>query len=161
MFSFFFIFFSFLLFSSFSFFVLHFSSLFFIFLLFFFMFSSFSFMFFHFLCLCWVARNPIFWASIASRFLETLKKFSSRLGRYLFGPSLFLFFSLVYLLFLKKSFFLFYLLIFLFSFFRKKKVSSFLFLVFLSNLFYCWHQYQSLTVSSVVGAPWRCGVLTT
>ena len=28
-------------------------------------------------------------------------------------------------------------------------------------MFYCWHQYQSLTVSSVVGAPWRCGVLTT
>ena len=28
-------------------------------------------------------------------------------------------------------------------------------------MFYCWHLYQSLTVSSVVGAPWRCGVLTT
>ena len=28
-------------------------------------------------------------------------------------------------------------------------------------MFYCWHGYQSLTVSSVVGAPWRCGVLTT
>ena len=39
----------------------------------------------------------------------------------------------------------------------------FLFLVFLSNAFHCWHQYQSLTKygSSVVGAPWRCGVLTT
>ena len=28
-------------------------------------------------------------------------------------------------------------------------------------MFYCWHEYQSLTVSSVVSAPWRCGVLTT
>ena len=28
-------------------------------------------------------------------------------------------------------------------------------------MFYCWHWCQSLTVSSVVGAPWRCGVLTT
>ena len=35
-----------------------------------------------------------------------------------------------------------------FSFF-KKKVS------------HCQHLHQSLTVSSVVGAPWRCGVLTT
>ena len=39
---------------------------------------------------------------------------------------------------------------------------SFIFLVFLSNIFRCWHWYHSLTVdvSSVVGAPWRCGVLT-
>ena len=50
---------------------------------------------------------------------------------------------------------------FLLSSFLKKKVTSFLFFVFLSNIFYCWRQYQSLTVSSVVGAPWRCGVLTT
>ena len=30
-------------------------------------------------------------------------------------------------------------------------------------MLYCWHWYQNLTtdVSSVVGAPWRCGVLTT
>ena len=30
-------------------------------------------------------------------------------------------------------------------------------------MFHCWHEYQSLTVDvfSVVGAPWRCGVLTT
>ena len=28
-------------------------------------------------------------------------------------------------------------------------------------MFYCWHKYQSLTVFSAVGAPWRCGVLTT
>ena len=53
----------------------------------------------------------------------------------------------------------------LFSFFHfvfdEKNV--FFFLVFLSNMFYCWHQYQSLTVkfSSFVGAPWRCGVRTT
>ena len=38
-----------------------------------------------------------------------------------------------------------------------------LFLDFSSNVFHCWQQYQSLTqdVSSVVSAPWRCGVLTT
>ena len=39
----------------------------------------------------------------------------------------------------------------------------FFFLVFLSNLSNCWHESQSSTldVSCVVGAPWRCGVLTT
>ena len=100
-------------------------------------------------------------ASIASRFLVTFfffkkKKniFLSRLGRSL-GP-LVLFFE-------EKFPFLFYLLIFLslFPFFPRKKFLLFFFLVFLSNMFYCWRQYQSLTVSSVVGAPWRCGVLTT
>ena len=48
-----------------------------------------------------------------------------------------------------------------FSFFSRKKFLLFFFLVFLSDMFYCWHYYQSLTVSFVVGAPWRCGVLTT
>ena len=50
---------------------------------------------------------------------------------------------------------------FAFVFLRKKFLPFFL--VFLSNTSYCWHQYQGLTkdVSSVVGAPWRCGVLTT
>ena len=51
--------------------------------------------------------------------------------------------------------------IFIFSFFPTKKFLLFFFLAFLSNIFYCWRQYQSLTVSSVVGASWRCGVLTT
>ena len=40
----------------------------------------------------------------------------------------------------------------------------FLFLLcFFQKKFHCWHQYQNLTVdvSSVVGAPWRFGVLTT
>ena len=38
-----------------------------------------------------------------------------------------------------------------------------LFFVFLSEGLHCWRQYQSLSVavSSVVGAPWRCGVVTT
>ena len=47
-----------------------------------------------------------------------------------------------------------------FIFFLK---NVFFFIVFLSNMFHCWHLYQSLTVnvSSVVGAPWRCGILTT
>ena len=43
-----------------------------------------------------------------------------------------------------------------------KKVLLF-FSCFLSNAFRCWHQYHSLTidVSSEVGAPWRCGVVST
>ena len=45
--------------------------------------------------------------------------------------------------------------------FFSENVSSF-FLVFLSDMFHCLHLYQSFTldVSSVVGAPWRCSVLT-
>ena len=50
---------------------------------------------------------------------------------------------------------------FIFFIFPKKKFLLFFFLEFLSNIFSCWRQYQSLTVSSVVGAPWRRGVLTT
>ena len=41
---------------------------------------------------------------------------------------------------------------------------SFLFfLYFFSNVFHYWHWHQSFIadVASVVGAPWRCGVLTT
>ena len=45
--------------------------------------------------------------------------------------------------------------------FQKQKFLLFFLLRFLSNILNCWRQYQSLTVSSVVGAPWRCGVLTT
>ena len=50
----------------------------------------------------------------------------------------------------------------LFHFFLEKNVVFYIF-VFLSNIFHCWHQSQSSTmnVSSIVGAPWRCGVLTT
>ena len=51
--------------------------------------------------------------------------------------------------------------IFLIHFVRRKSLFFSFFLVFLSNMFYCWHQCQSLTVSSVVGDPWRCGVLAT
>ena len=50
---------------------------------------------------------------------------------------------------------------FIFHFFRRKSFFFFFFVVFLSNIFYCWRQYQNLTVSSVVGVPWRCGALTT
>ena len=47
--------------------------------------------------------------------------------------------------------------LFLFSLFKQKMF------LFFSFSFHCQHQYQNLTtdVSSVVGAPWRCGVLTT
>ena len=83
-------FFSFPQFSSVFFSFLQFSSVFFLFLLF-----SFLFLF-----LFRVARNPIFVASIASRFLLTfhLKKklFLSRFGWYLFGPFV-LFFSCLFL----------------------------------------------------------------
>ena len=57
--------------------------------------------------------------------------------------------------------------IFLFScipfvFFLAKMFLLFVFfLVFLSKRFHCWHWYHSIDVSSVVGAPWRCGVVTT
>ena len=57
--------------------------------------------------------------------------------------------------------------LFLISLFRcllKNVFLLFFFFVFqYIYIFHCWHQFQSLTVdvSSVVGAPWRCGVLTT
>ena len=40
---------------------------------------------------------------------------------------------------------------------------SFQYKYIFSYIFHCWHQFQSLTVdvSSVVSAPWRCGVPTT
>ena len=90
-------------------------------------------------------------------------------GRYPFGPSssffstfFFLPFFVFFLAFYVSNFFGFFsFLHFLFSFFPKKKFLIFFFLVFLSNILFCWRLYQSLTVSSVVGAPWRCGVLTT
>ena len=58
---------------------------------------------------------------------------------------IFHFFSFVVHFFIFGFFYFFHFLFFIFS---EEKVSSFLL---------C----QSLTVSSVVGAPWRCGVLTT
>ena len=54
----------------------------------------------------------------------------------------------------------FFLAIFLSSY--QKCLFLFSFLVFLSSMCCCWHLNQSLTVDvSAVGAPWRCGVLTT
>ena len=58
-----------------------------------------------------------------------------------------LFFSFSHFLFIS-SFFDF-LMFFIFSFFPKKFLLFFL-LVFLSNILYCWRQYQSFTVSSEV-----------
>ena len=48
-------------------------------------------------------------------------------------------------------------------FFLEKKLLLFLFPCIPSENFHCWQKYQSLIVdvSSVVGAPWRCGVMTT
>ena len=50
---------------------------------------------------------------------------------------------------------------FLFLLFKCFSCFFFSFFLYFFHMFYCWHYYQSLTVSSVVGAPWRCGVLTT
>ena len=85
-----------------------------------------------------------------------------------------LFFSPVFCLFscfLFFHFFSFFVHFFIFCFFfhvfhffhfsEEKSFFSSFFLALLSNIFYCWRQFQSLTVSSVVGAPWRCGVLMT
>ena len=79
------------------------------------------------------------------------------------GP-LFLFF----LPFFFSRFFFVFFLPFIFSFFLFFLfISSFfdflMFFHFLSSCisfkyFFCWRSSQSLTVSSVVGAPWRCGV---
>ena len=60
-------------------------------------------------------------------------------------------------LFFSSLFFPFVFLLFFFLFLSLGSCSSKRFSLF----FVFWHQYQSLTVSSVVGAPWRCGVLTT
>ena len=153
-----------------SFMFLHFPSIF-HFLSFSFHFLSFSFIFFVFVgC----SKSDFFWASISSRFLLTviMLKINSwgHLGWYPFGPfsffptfflPFFLVFTLIFSFFV--HFFIFLIFdVFLFSFFQKKKVSSFPFSC-ISKKCHCWHLHQSLTVdvSSVVGAPWRCGVLTT
>ena len=150
---FFFSFFHFFVFSFFRFFfIFHFSS--------FFLHFSFS---FSFSC----SKSDFFLASVASRFLVTFltkKNVFEPSGKVPLG-GLFSFFLLSNFSKKQKHFLLKKLLIFSFSFsfFSRKKFIPFLFLVFLSNMLHCWHQYQSLTidVSSVVGAPWRCGVLTT
>ena len=72
--------------------------------------------------------------------------------------SFYLLFFISHLLFISSFFDCLMFSTFFFSFFPKKRFLLFFFLVFLSNIFYCWRQYQSLTVSSVVGAPWRRGV---
>ena len=170
--------------------VLSFSFFFFLFFLFFhvlsfsfifFHFLSFSFIFFHLLFLCWVLK---IWFFLGPNFVA-ISLDSSYVKNSIFGPvsggtplgPLFLFFlpffspvfvflafyfSFSHFLFIS-SFFVFYVFHFFFHFFWKKKFLLFFFLAFLSNMLYCWHQCQSLNidVSSVVGAPWRCGVLTT
>ena len=167
-----FIFFHFL---SFSFMFFHFFFIFFHFSFIFYHFLSFSVIFFHFLSFSFVfvgcSKSDFFWASISSRFLLTVLLWKNQF----LGPSrvvitlhwapLFLFFLLFF-----PVFFLSFFLLLIFSFFVHSFFFDFLmffissfFLVFLSYIFHCWHQYQSLTVdvSSVVGAPWRCGVLMT
>ena len=124
----------------------------FIFFLFLFLSFSFSFLLFSFFVFLYYC---FFWASISLRFLFTFlqKKFSifrpvsgGTPLRPLFPFLLPLFFPPFF-----PSFFFFLDLVLLFFFL--------FFLVFLSNIFNCWRYYQSLTVSSVVGAPWRCGRL--
>ena len=73
-----------------------------------------------------------------------------------FHFSLFSFFLIFLLFFFMFLSFLSFLSLFLFWVGRNP-----IFLDLNCNMFYCWHQYQSSTVSSEVGAPWRWGVLTT
>ena len=155
-------FFSFFIFSFFS--CFHFF-IFFIFLSFFLfvvLFSSFFFMFLLFaslfLLLFWVARNPIFFGLNCSKISCSIKKnFEPSRGAPLWA--LFSFFCSCPIK--KKKLFLFSKNFFFFHFSQKKSFFFFFFLEFLSNKFNCWRSYQSLPVSSVVGAPRRCGVLTT
>ena len=76
--------------------------------------------------------------------------------------SCFLFFIFSHFLFIS-SFFDFLMFFIFFFISSEEKVSSFLFFSCISPKYFLWlgRQYQSLIVSSVVGAPWRCGVLTT
>ena len=139
-------------------------------------FLSFSFIFFHFLSFSLLGGQNLifFWASISLRFLLPVLMKNQFLGPSRvagisggtpLGPLFFFsyFFShfLSFFMFLCSFLHFFIFLMFFIFFFQKKKFVLFFLLVFLSNMFYCWHQYQSLTVSSVVGAPWRCRVFTT
>ena len=87
----------------------------------------------------------------------TISLDNSNVKNQFWGPSrvlpLWARFSFFFLLFFSRFLSFFLLLIFHFSHFSKEKFHLFFFLVFLSNMFHCWHQYQSLTVSSVVGPP--------
>ena len=165
--SFFIIFLHFLFFSNFSFFsFFHFAFFFFqkkfifscssFFFFLFFIFLRFSFLF---LFLFWdMLEIRFFLASIASSFLVTFLFFEPSRERGRRGTSLgpLFFFSVVFLG-VKSSF---SKTLFNFLLFSKEKTFFFSFSC-ISNMFYCWHWKKSLTVSSVVGAPWRCGVLTT
>ena len=82
-------------------------------------------------------------------------------SRFLSFFLLFIYSFFYHFLFISSCFDFLMFFIFLFFIFPKKKFLLFFLLVFLSNIFNCCRWYQSLTVSSVVGAPWRCGVLTT
>ena len=97
------------------------------------------------------AQNLIFLGlNFVTISLDNSKKKNQFLG------SLFLFFLLFFLPFFVFSLaFYFQFFHFLFYFSERKIFLRFL-LVSLTNMFYCWQRHQS-----VVGAPWRCGVLTT
>ena len=83
----------------------------------------------------------------------------------LFSPVLCLFSCFLFFIFLFffMSSFLIFLIFFIFFFhFPPRKSFFFSFFFYFFQFFLnCWREYQSLTVSSEVGAPWRCGVLTT
>ena len=69
------------------------------------------------------------------------------------GP-LFLFFALLIFFVKKKLFFILFLFFFFFLFSQEKKFLLFFFLVFLSNMFYCWHWFQSLSADDVGRDSW-------
>ena len=142
---------------------------------------SLSFIVFHCLCLGWVLK---IWFFLGLNFVA-ISLDSSYVKKHFLGPSrdraLWALFSFFFLLFFLPFFCLFccffifsfffnifcsflhflIFLMFLIFFFHFSEEKVFFLIVFLSNIFNCWRWYQSLTVSSVVGAPWRCGVLTT
>ena len=123
--------------------LLHSSSCFFMFFSFFFIFfNHFSSLFFPFFSsFLGCSKSNFFLASIAARFLVRFV-----LENHFFEPSrrvpLWVFFSLFFLVFFFKKIYLFKkikLFLSLFSFFSRKKFLLFFFLVFLSNIFFCWH----------------------
>ena len=119
---------------------------------------SFSFIFFVFVgC----SKSDFFWASISFRFLLTfLVKKIQFVGpsRDPFGPS----FPFLFLPFFPPFSFSFSWILFFFSFFFFF-FFYFFFKIMFFFIFIFKYLYQGFTkdVSSEVGAPWRCGVLTT
>ena len=146
----------------------------------------FSFIFFHFLSfsfIFWVLKICFFLClnfvtiSLDNSYVKNQFLGPSRVVKkwYPFGPSFPFFFFLLFFFYCFSSCFSFLLIfcsflhffdflmffIFLVHFFRRKKFLLFFFLVFLSKIFKLLALVSEFNCFSIVGAPWRCGVLTT